>query len=178
MEDTINTQFTNDIAPLPARPQFLKVLCILTWICCGLVFISALFGLVGQSTAKQQESIEQIREMDPETADRMEEVINEAQVDGTSKTINTTISFLAVILSAIGAVMMWQLKKTGFYIYVVAELLPYLGFAIGGANAMSAMSSMAGGMGAAIAGVVVGMMVIFDLAFIIMYAVNLKYMNK
>lgn len=177
MENTNSNQFTNDIAPAPARPTFLKVLCILTWICCGLMFIQSILGMVGNSTEKQQEKIEQMREINPEMADKMESVI--AADDGSMRMINALITLVATALSAYGAVMMWQLKKTGFYLYIAGELLPYVGILMGGAQAMAAIGSMAGsGMGAAIAGTAIGIMLLLDIAFIIMYAVNLKYMKK
>jgi uncharacterized BrkB/YihY/UPF0761 family membrane protein len=174
MENTTDNQFAAPAAPV--RPQFLKVLCILTWICCGFMFISAILGIVGQSPEKQQEKIDQMREINPETADQMEVVLNaESQSE---KMISAVINLIGVLLSAYGAIMMWQLKKTGFYIYIIGELVPYAGFAMGGAQAMAAVGAMAGGMGAAIAGIAVGIMLIFDIAFIIMYGVNLKYMKK
>jgi len=43
---------------------------------------------------------------------------------------------------------------------------------------MASASAMGGGMGKAIVTITIALMIIFDLAFIIMYAINLKHMNK
>lgn len=173
--ETTTQPFTNDIAP--AKPQFLRVLCILTWVCCGLMFLSSLSSLVMQPSPEQQEEqIAKMRELSPEAAEKMEAVLSHQS--SSQRMIDALINIVAIALSAFGAVLMWRLKKTGFYLYIVGELLPYLALALGGAEAISAVTSMAGGMGSAIAGTVIGVMVLFDLVFIILYAVNLKYMTK
>jgi hypothetical protein len=175
MENTTATQFTNDIDPAPARPQFLKVLCILTWIACGLTFVSTVMGMFGPSAEKQQQQIEQMREMNPEMADQMEVAINADS--GSQKMISSLLSIIAVVLSAYGAMMMWQLKKTGFYVYLLGELIPYITLFMVGAQAMSAVGAMAGMAASAMMGIVIAIMLVLDLIFIIMYAVNLKHMK-
>lgn len=173
----METNITNLEEQSIEKPQFLKVLCILTWTCCGFLFLSSLWGLFYQpSPEKQQEQIEQIREINPEAADKMEEaLLNQNETD---KLISNIINIIAIALSFFGALQMWQLKKTGFYVYIVGELLPYLSFAFGGANSLAAAGAMGGSMGKSIVSIAIIFMIIFDLAFIIMYAVNLKYMTK
>jgi hypothetical protein len=173
----MENDFTNPIEQPTQKPQFLKVLCILTWTCCGLLFLSTLWGLLfPPSPEKQQEQIEQVRAVNPEAADKMEEaLLNQNETD---KLITNIINIVAIALSFLGALQMWQLKKIGFYFYLAGELLPYLGFAFGGANAMASASAMGGGMGKAIVTITIALMIIFDLAFILMYAINLKHMNK
>lgn len=174
METTTSSQFINDIAP--ERPQFLKVLCILTWVACGLMFLSSLSGLFMQpSLEEQQNQIEKMRELSPEAADKMEAALSSQS--GSERTMNAVLNLVSVLLSAYGAVMMWKLKKAGFYVYILGEVLPYLGFALGGAAAMSAVAGMAGGMGSAILGGAIAFMVILDVVFIVLYALNLKYMK-
>jgi len=176
METTINSELLSEIAPLPEKPQFLKVLCILTWICCGLIFISTVFGMLSQSPERAEEQLERLRETSPEMADQMESII-EAEDSG-AKTMNNVLTLVALAFSTFGALLMWQLKKIGFYLYIVGELLPYVAMLAAGAKAMSALLALGGGLGGTIATVVLSFMVILDLAFIIMYGVNLKYMNK
>lgn len=177
METTTANQFTNDIAPLPERPQFLKVLCILTWVCSGLMLLNTLAGMIMKPSEEQKmEQIEKMREINPEGAAQMEIALNSQS--GGQHILNSILTVIALLLSAAGAMWMWNLKKTGFYIYLAGEALPYVSFFLGGAAAMQAVASMAGSMGNAIVGAVIGIMVVFDIAFIIMYAVNLKHMNK
>lgn len=175
MENT-STGFTNDIAPQPARPQFLATLCILTWVCVALLLVFSLIGLVMKpSPEKQAEQIEQIRAFNPEAADQMEAAM--AEQGSTTQILSQVLNIIALGLSGYGAWMMWNLKKTGFYVYIAGEIIPYAGFMMGGQAAMAAVSSMGGAASAAM-GIAITLMVIFDLAFIIMYAVNLKHMNK
>ncbi len=168
-----NTEFTNDVKPI-GRPQLLSVTCVLTWACCALLLISSLSGLITQSPEKQQEQIEQMRRLSPEAADKLEAAM--ADEGGSKKILTTLLNILAIALCAFGAVQMWNLKQTGFYFYLVGEVLPYIGLLISGTGAMSAVASMAGGMGGAIIGIAITLMVIFDVVFIVLYAINLKYM--
>src|SRR5689334_16169497 len=125
METTVNE--TSGIAAEPMRPQFLSVLCILTWVCAGLMFVASVWGILFQpSPEKQLEKIEEMRSVSPEMADKMEAALEKQ--GGTMQVVNTILSLIALALSAYGAYMMWQLKKTGFYLYLAGELLPYLGF--------------------------------------------------
>ncbi len=168
-----NIDFTNDIKPI-GRPKLLSVTCILTWIACGLLMISALSGLITQSPEKEQEQIEQMRKISPEAADKMEAAL--ADNSGTKKILTSLLNIIAIALCAFGAAQMWNLKQTGFYFYLIGEVIPYIGLFISGTGALAAAGAMMGGMGTAIVGVAITLMVIFDAVFIVMYAVNLKYM--
>lgn len=128
------------------RPTFLTVLCILTWIGSGLGLISAIWGVfVGNAVA---------------------------ELGGGENLATLQYANLAcVVLCLIGAIMMWQMKKTGFYIYAVGELAPIiLSFAILGE--MGAATGLGGAMAAAGA-----IAAIFPIAFVVMYALNLKHMK-
>jgi hypothetical protein len=175
METTVDNQFAA-VSNEPSRPQFLSVLCILTWIACGLMFIMTLWGVLFQPSLEQQyDQIEKIRDHSPEAAEKMEEVLQKQQ--GSSQLLSTAITLIALGFSAFGAWQMWQLKRMGFFIYIAGETLPYLGFVFGGADALSAASAM-GGAGQAMVGVAVAVMVVLDLVFVLMYGANLKYMRK
>ena len=73
------------------------------------------------------------------------------------------VGILGAVLCLIGAIMMWKQKKTGFYIYVVGEIVPPI---------ISMVLVGMGGMGAL---GVLGFIV--PIAFIIMYGVNLKHLS-
>jgi hypothetical protein len=175
METTVDNQFAA-VSNEPSRPQFLSVLCILTWIACGLIFITTVWGVVFQPSLEQQyANLENLREISPEAADKMEEALSKQQ--DSSQLLSTAITLIALGFSAFGAWQMWQLKRMGFFIYIAGETLPYLGFAFGGADALSAASAM-GGSGQATVGIAVAVMVVLDLVFVLMYGANLKYMRK
>lgn len=174
MENTLDNTFNNDLSAAPKRPQFLTVLCILTWTMCGIMLIVSIIGLVATPSADaQKEQIEQIRQFNPEAAEQMEAAMGNQG----SQMLSTVLGLLAIGLSGFGAYWMWNLKKNGFYLYIVGELLPYISMIAGGAAAMSALSAFGGA--AQTAGVIMmALMVIVDIVFIVLYGLNLKHMNK
>jgi hypothetical protein len=137
------------------RPTFLTVLCILTWIGSGLGLISGIIGILGASAL--------------EGIDTGNGTLNASMEN--AKMIQYA-SLVCIILCIIGSVMMWQMKKTGFYLYLVGELAPLaLSFLMLGS--IGAASGLGGGVMAA-AGAIAA---IFPIAFVIMYGLNLKHMK-
>ena len=171
-ENTFNMEMME-----PKRPQLLTVICVLTFIMCGLSLLGCIWNIIQSSPEKMAEGIEQMRAISPEMADQMEQQLIEMQ-ESTYAQVAPYINFIYILLSFLGAFMMWKLKKKGFYIYLAGELLPYIGLIFSGKQAMAMMGS-AGGSTAQVAGMAIMVfMVIFDVAFIVMYGVNLKHMNE
>ncbi len=137
------------------RPTFLTVLCILTWVGSGIGLISGLIGIIGASAL--------------EGIDMGDSALNATMEN--AKMIQYA-SFVCIILCIVVSVMMLQMKKTGFYLYLVGELAPLaLSFLMLGS--IGAASGLAGGAMAA-AGAIAA---IFPIAFVVMYALNLKHMK-
>jgi len=114
------------------RPTFLTVLCILSYIGCGL----AILGVISTIT-----------------------------------TLLGILNLVAALVCLLGVIQMWKLKKMGFYIYLVGEIAPLaISFATIG---FAGMFNLAGG----IMAMAVALGFFFSLAFIIMYAINLKHMH-
>lgn len=176
METTVQNDPFNNAMQEPARPQLLTVVCILTFVMCGIMFIMGIIGIVNNNPEKMQEKIEQMRSFSPEMADKMEEQMVSMQ-DSAYQQVAPYLNLLYTLLSLLGAIMMWKLKKTGFYLYLAGELLPYIGFITGGKQAMAMMSSMGGGMAETAGMIALILMLVFDIAFFAMYAVNLKHMK-
>jgi len=173
---TTNSAFDAEFSTQPQRPQFLSVLCILTWIACGFLFISTVWGAVFQPTPEERyEQIEKMRGISPEAADKMEAAFE--MQDNSNQLINTILNLVAIALCTFGTYRMWNLYRNGFYIYIAGEAVPYLGFLFGGSEAMSAAGAVSG-LGASVVGIAIGVMVILDLVFIVMYGANLKYMRR
>jgi hypothetical protein len=140
------------------RPAFLKVLCILTWVGSGMGLISGLWAIIGPSASESA-----IRSLGDATLDGTMENMKMIQYAGLACTV----------LCIIGSVMMWQLKKAGFFIYLIGEVAPLvLSFVLLGSLASSG-GPVTGGIAAA-AGVIGA---IFPAAFVIMYGSNLKHMK-
>ena len=107
-----------DLPPLPPvpsepkRPQMLSILCILTFIGSGLNIFSSLF------IASFFDTFQVVAE---ELGERFE-------LSGMEVLQNATPGFFLITAllyatSVTGAIMMWQLRKVGFHLYAVAQIL-------------------------------------------------------
>ncbi|HBX53110.1 MAG: hypothetical protein A2275_07625 [Bacteroidetes bacterium RIFOXYA12_FULL_35_11] len=158
------TEQTNEPKKMP---QFLKVLCILSFIGVGLAIISSIMGYF---TAKAAGAMAQgFADLGTQMSEgQAGGEINTAmeQVNATLKYagINAAIGVIASLICLIGVIMMWKLKKTGFYIYVIGEIAPVI------AGAVLLGGTFFGGMA-------IAMSLIVPIAFIIMYGLNLKHMS-
>ena len=132
MEETTQVQ---EQAVAKTRPGFLTVLCILTYIGSGLSLLSYLLLVIAAGT--------------------LGSIIE--SIPGWSEIANMGILYLVLfaVLSAaslFGAIMMWQMKKLGFYIYAAAQVIALaLGFTVMG--------------------------LIFTALFIVLYFLNFKHME-
>lgn len=155
------------------RPTFLTVLCILTWIGSGLVFIGQLFTLATAGLRKgitdlAEEGIDEaMMELEADSSG-MGSIISNFMGQGMQALENLTeialIKMAGLALVIIGAVIMWKLKKTGFYLFIGGKLVIIIGvFILMGGSGLAVMSIM-------------GSLVV-ALAFGIMYGVNLKAMD-
>lgn len=177
MENSFQPEtFSDEQFDAPKRPQFLTVLCILSFIGIGLVLAGTLIGIVMNTPERQAEQIEQLRQFSPAMAEQMEDQLL-AQQENVFYKIQNYIGILFLIGSFLGVLQMWNLKKSGFLIYTLSELIPYLFIIMGGKEMMQAFGSMGGGGMEAVAFGTIILMFVFDAAFVIMYAVNRKYMK-
>lgn len=157
------------------RPTFLTVLCILTFI--G-VAISLYSSLTGYFEAKEKAaagvSISQEIDQALENADNVDQAemgptkdmikgVTDKLDYGKMATGNLLGGGLNIIILA-GALLMWRLKKSGFYIYTAAQLAQV---------GVSFWSLGGGALGGAV-GIVVALLA---LLFIILYGLNLKHMH-
>lgn len=114
------------------RPVFLTVLCILTFIGSGLSVLLWLLGIFGLGAVNSYL----------------------ANFGGAADTgvLKPILMLIFSAASLYGAIMMWSLKKMGFYLYVAAQvLIVAFGWSI--------------------------MALVFALLFIILYGLNLKYLE-
>ncbi len=177
MENQFDTTLVNEIEGGSKRPQFLTVLCVISFIWCGIAFLLGIYGIFANTPEKMQENIENMRKFSPAGAQEMEEQMIEQQ-NSTMGKIQPYLNIVFVLVSFLGVMQMFNRKRIGFYIYTAAELIPYVFIIIGGKQAMAAVGSLGGGTVQAAAMVMMVLMVLFDLAFVVMYGVNLKHMNK
>lgn len=143
------------------RPVFLTVLCILTFVGSGLGLIYALFMLITLSMAENLWSgMNQVGDFD--------------QILGNYyrwMKITVVLVIAGCLLCIIGSILMMTLRKLGYYLYIIGELLPFFGF-------FMLMNSIPGTRMDGPSLVFTIILLIFPLAFIIMYGLNLKHMRK
>ncbi|MDX2359623.1 MAG: hypothetical protein QNK23_02375 [Crocinitomicaceae bacterium] len=159
-------------------PTFLKVLCILTFVGAGFGIISGLSGLVG--SAAQEEGLRMMQNMPNDLPDDfgvfqgMMEGILDFDIEEMIKwTFYMNIAnLIGAAMCLTGALIMWKLKKSGYFIYVIGCIIPtVIGF-IGMRHMFS------GGFFGKFAQMGVVFTALFSVAFIIMYGVNLKHMRS
>lgn len=148
----------NTTSAAPERPEMLKIVCILSYIGIGLML---LFGILCTfSFALSQETIDEIWPKIIESNPALE------PLDPTAFFHTIGIMGLVFILfnlgSLAGVMMMWNLNKKGFFIYLAAEIIiNFIPFDMG-------QEKGAGGY---------IMNILIDGIFIALYAVNLKHMG-
>ena len=174
MEENILQE--NNSIEQPKRSQFLKVLCILSFIMCGISLLSGFWSIYQSTPEAMQKNVEQLRTVNPEMADNLENQMIDMQSNPYNK-VAPYLSLVYTLLSFLGVMMMWNLVKKGFYIYAIAEILPYTGFVFMGKNSLSMMGPP-GGNNTVIAMVIIVVMVVIDVVFVSLYAKNLKEMTK
>jgi hypothetical protein len=169
---------TDNIIPVPERPQALKTLCILSFIGCGLLFCLSLLNIpnIFKSNEAKAMEVAKIREVSESLADQIEAQYMDPSYK--SKLITKTlVDEVFLLLTFAGVLMMWKLKKTGFYIYTASEVLYYFsGFISGQGDPSKIMNSLPGFLkGAAVALFI--LCIIQDLLFIFLYWRQTKHMR-
>lgn len=155
------------------RPTFLTVLCILTWVGSGLVFIGQLFtlatsGIRKNFTALAEDGMDEAMSELAEEPSGIGSIISSFVGQGMQALENLTeialIKMLGTAIVILGAVLMWKLKKTGFYLFLGGKVIIIVGvFILMGGSRLAVMSIMGS--------------LIVAIAFGIMYGVNTKAMS-
>ena len=162
MENSIDNQFVNDLAPLPEKPQFLKVLCILSFVACGLFIL--IYSIGSFAIGISEETISGVWDQALVSQPQLESVNPVEFFHEVGKLC--LYNLFTNIASLVGVILMWRLNKIGFVIYIIAELATnFMGLDLNVEGADKSSVSMI-------------FSIVIDLVFIIMYAVNLKHMNK
>jgi hypothetical protein len=147
-------------------PEMLNVLTILTFVGCGLGFISSCWGFF-RAKASYDSMVELQGKMD-QVPDALKKMMGSDPVEMARKAYESRLPILLLALvgyalCTYGAVQMRQLKKTGFTFYVIGELLPVV-------TALIFLGAGAAG-GFAIVGYLI------YVVFIILYATQTKYLR-
>jgi len=161
-----NTTAFDNFMNQPKRSQFLTVLCVLSFIMCGVSLITGLLNIYQSQPDVMQKRIEQVRTVDASLASQMEDQFIASQSNEFMK-VYPYLNLIFLLLSFVGVMMMWNLKKKGFYIYSIAEILPYSSMFFLDKNAMTIP-----GLPASAFASIMGTMVIVDVLFVFLYFRN------
>ncbi|MDX2046963.1 MAG: hypothetical protein SFU87_09255 [Chitinophagaceae bacterium] len=169
-----NMQNSTIPAPKPVRPTFLTVLCILTFIGSAWGIIGGISNYMNASVASEiaGEAIDAAKEEIKAESDEPGSKVAEKMLSGVSSILdpaklrkNALFSIGASVLTLLGGLLMFQLKKTGFWVYLLGTFVGIIApIVVYGANNLLSlgMSTFIG---------------FFGILFVIMYAVNLKHMR-
>lgn len=169
---------TDNVIPTPERPQALKTLCILSFIGCGLMLCLSLLSIpkILKSNEAKAREVEQTRQFNEGLADALEAQYMDPAY--TSKAVTSlAINTVFLLVTFTGVLMMWRLKKTGFYIYAASEVLFYFAKFIPGQEDGSQFMSHASGLVKTLAMVGFALTIAQDIVFIILYWRQTKYMK-
>jgi len=155
--------------PTRGRSSFLTVICILT-------FLGSGWGVI--KCIRQYATANTISTIASEVIERRESLINEENAPSFVKRIIASVNenigpesirtysiigLFSNLLKLVGAILMWKLRKAGFYLYLAGVLV-----IVGSPLMMGQLIGIISGFIRGFIGVI----------FIVMFAVNLKYMNK
>jgi hypothetical protein len=161
--DQLSNLLTNQAEGEIQRPAFLKILCILSFIMCGLWIVIFLFGwLISMNISA--ESISPVWERILTQEPRLAGIDPMVFMSEVSKLC--LYFLLANIVSLVGVMMMWRMNKIGFFIYVAAELATnFFSLNVEIPNEQKSY---------------VGLIfyLIIDIAFFVLYAMNLKLFRR
>lgn len=151
------------------RNTFLTVICILSFIGSGWGVIKAIRSYatadyIAQIGSGAMQSAEKQINQISTTPDFVKQIIGSVEKDMNPDFLRklAIFQFIANLLTLSGAILMWNLKKTGFYLYLMGIIVLVV--------APFAMGRLVGAIGGSLIG-------FFGVIFIVMYAVNLKQMN-
>jgi hypothetical protein len=148
-------------------PSMLNVLTILTFIANGLGFFSAFYSYF--SAASNYDKVVQAQDKIDQLPDFAKKMMGPDPVGNARRMLDNRLPIMLLtlvgcLLCFYGALQMRQLKKTGFTIYILGDVVPLISlFIFIGASTLTGFTGIFG--------------LIIIIVFIILYATQLKYMK-
>lgn len=136
------------------RPSFITVLCILTWIGSAFVIIQSLIILYVYQDISNSSS----------------RFLNNSSGEFNWMFYTSFTSLICAIGCVVGSILMWRMKRLGYFIYLISELLPILVSVL-----FWVVFTSSSFIGASIVWVFISSLV--PIAFIVMYSLNLKHLK-
>jgi len=148
-------------------PSMLNVLTILTFIGNGLGFISAFYSYF--SAASNYDKVVQAQDKIDQMPDFVKNMMGPDPVGNARRMLDNRLPIMLLtlvgsLLCFYGAWQMRKLKKTGFTIYIVGDIVPFISlFLFIGASTLAGFTGI--------------FSLIITAVFVILYATQLKYMK-
>lgn len=158
------------------RPQLLTVICILSFIMCAINIGSSTLNVLFNTPENQLENLEQVKRISPQMADTMENNIIAMQ-NNVYLQYSQHFNILYNLIALLGVIMMWNFNKTGFYIYSIAEILPYISYIFMDASTIS-IPGLPAGSAATYMMIALVFMILIDLVFVVLYAKSFKEIEQ
>ena len=125
MEDQINNEqeYQNFEDPEPQRPTGLTIACVLSFISAGFQFLGNIISFLAYNVMRELGQSEEYLEMMEKFVPDIDEFEAQMQAQLAVSRISYLVQALLFIGSFIGVLQMWNLKKTGFHIYAISQIL-------------------------------------------------------
>ena len=122
-EYTDNQQYNDFENPEPQRPTGLTIACVLSFINAGFQFLGNIFSFLAYNVMQGLGQDEDYLEMMEKFVPDIDEFETQMQAQLAVSRISYLLMALAFAASFIGVLQMWNLKKNGFHIYAIAQIL-------------------------------------------------------
>jgi hypothetical protein len=159
----------------PQRPVFLKVLCILTFIGSSYGIINSaityfkaddISKIVTEVKTKMNDDLKRKNARNPDKVIFFNKIMNNASQISTPENLrkNAIGNSITYTLCLLGAILMWNLRRIGFYIYTLGTIISIiLPFYLFGSNFLTNISA--------------GFLSFIGILFVIFYAMNIRSMK-
>jgi hypothetical protein len=156
---------SDSTSPRPRRSDFLTILCILTFLSCGIGLVDSVTSYTLTEAVARTERVDQPRKVDPNAPpEYFEDRVNaDDPMPGDPEVIRSLAAtgFFYSLLTLAGAVLMFFQRRIGYYVYVLGVLVGLIApVAVLGVEALQTSFG-----------------VFFSLVFIGLYALCLKEMR-
>ena len=125
MEEQFNTDpnYQDFENPEPKRPDGLTVWCVFSFINAGFQFISNIFWFLAYKTMQALGQDEDYLELMEKFSQNNGQIESAMQSQLAVSRVSYLLTALLYIASFYGVLQMWKLKKQGFHIYAIAQIL-------------------------------------------------------
>lgn len=136
--------------------------------------VSLSVNLLRDPKKSMLEQAEKLRDIKPDLANKLEELAYEYETNKYFK-VMPYLNLFFLLLSLTAVVLMWQLNKKGWYLYLLSEFVPYVLSVLTWENYVKYMSGM-GGKTTVVASTFI--MLAFDILFAGLYFYALRETKK